>query len=148
MLLVSPLTGGIEMQTSNRKYTRSKISIAAELIPEQGEAIQVMVKDLSLRGIMVHSEQELQVGEQYRIRILLGHYEQGLPITAKGCVVRVNEGDIGIEFDCVGIEETEELERTILAKSKNPEQCMKEITQTSLFFDPLSANDFDPTDPR
>jgi len=52
------------------------------------------------------------------------------------------------EFDCVGIEETEELERTILAKSKNPEQCMKEITQTSLFFDPLSANDFDPTDPR
>ena len=135
-------------QHQSREYSRSKISIAAELIPEGGEAMQVEVKDLSLHGIMVHAEKLLEIGQKCQIRIMVGHYQQELPITAEGSVVRIQGSDFAIQFDSVGVESNEELERKILTSSDDPDQCLKEFTQEQMLFDPLSANDFDPSEPH
>jgi len=137
------------MREENRQYSRSKIAIAAELrLDSCSDPIQVAVKNLSLHGILVQSDRPLQIGEQCTITILLGDVQDQLPISARGAVVRADEQDYGIQFDCIGFEDTEELERTILAKSDEPDRCLKEITKTSLIFDPLSAFDMDPTDPH
>lgn len=135
-------------QHQSREYSRSKISIAAELIPEDGEKMQVMVIDLSLHGIMVHADTPLQIGQKCRIRIMVGHYRHELPITAEGSVVRIQGSDFAIQFDSVGVEANEELERKILTNSNDPDQCLKEFAQEEMLFDPLSANDFDPSEPH
>ena len=135
-------------QHQSREYSRSKISIAAELIPEGCEPMQVEVKDLSLHGIMVHAEQPVEIGTKCQIRIMVGHYQHELPITAEGSVVRIQDSDFAIQFDCIGVESNEELERKILTSSDDPDQCLKEFTQEQMLFDPLSANDFDPSEPH
>ena len=91
------------MQQQHRKHTRSNISIAAQLTLENGEIIQVMVKDLSLHGILVQAEQTLEVGQKCQIRILLGHQKHELPINAEGSVVRIQDEYFAIEFGCVGV---------------------------------------------
>jgi len=132
----------------NREFMRSNISIAAQIIPEQGEPIPVMVKDLSLHGIMVHAGHHLGIGAPCQIRIQFGHYKYELPIIAKGSVVRRQGEYFAIKFDSVGFESNEELESMILSHSPDPEQCLKEFAQEELFFDPLSANDYNPNEPH
>ena len=132
----------------HRKHTRSNISIAAQLTLENGEIMQVMVKDLSLHGILVQAEQTLEVGQKCQISILLGHQKHELPINAEGSVVRIQDEYLAIEFGCVGVGAKGELESTILAHSTDPEQCLKEFRQSEFIFDPLSASDFTPPNLR
>ena len=136
------------MQQQHRRHTRSNISIAAQLTPEGGDLMHVMVKDLSLHGILVHAEQTLEVGQKCQIRILVGHQKHELPINAEGSVVRIQDGHLAIEFGCVGVGATEELESTILTHSSDPEQCLKEFRQSEFIFDPLTAHDFTPPNLR
>jgi len=135
-------------EEQSREYMRSNIAVAAQLTPDGGEVMQVKVKDLSLHGIMVHADEPLEIGQKCQIRILLGHYKCELPIIAKGSVVRIQDEYFAIKFNAVGFESNEELENMILTHSTDPEQCLNEFTQEELFFDPLSANDLDPTDAR
>lgn len=79
---------------------------------------------------------------------MVGHYRHELPITAEGSVVRIQGSDFAIQFDSVGVEANEELERKILTNSNDPDQCLKEFAQEEMLFDPLSANDFDPSEPH
>jgi hypothetical protein len=136
------------MQQQHRKHTRSNISIAAQLTLENGEIMQVMVKDLSLHGILVHAEQTLEIGQKCQIRILLGHQKHELPINAEGSVVRIQDEYLAIEFGCVGVGAKGELESTILTHSTDPDQCLKEFRQSEFIFDPLSARDFTPPNLR
>jgi len=129
----------------SRKYTRSKISIAAQLTPEGGEPIDIMVDDLSLHGMLVHAEQQLEVGQPCRVRILLGRFKHELPMIATGSVVRTQDEYLAIQFGSIGIEAHEELESMILSHSEDPVQCLKEFSQSELIFDPLSACDLNPS---
>ncbi len=132
----------------NREHIRSNISLAAQVIPEGGECIDVMVKDLSLHGIQVGAQHGLEVGQKCRIHIQFGHLNDELPIVADGIIVRTLDDCFAIQFETVGFESHEELESMILAHSHDQKQCLKEFTKESFFFDPLSAFDFDPTKPR
>ena len=135
-------------EDEHRKYTRSKIAVAAQYIPEGGEPVDVMVKDLSLHGIMVKAVETLEIGQKCHIRILLGHYKHELPIVAQGSVIRAQGEYFAIKFNTVGFESNESLENLILTHSDDPAQSLSEFSKEELPFDPLSANDLDPTDAR
>jgi len=132
----------------NRKYLRSKIALAAQIIPEGGEPLDVMIKNLSLHGTMAHAQHGLKVDQKCQIIIQFEGQDNDHPILANGTVIRVQNECFGIKFDTVGFESHEELESMILNHTNDKEQCLKEFTKESFFFDPLSAFDFDPLKPR
>lgn len=132
----------------NREYLRSNVSVEAQIIPDGGESINAMIKDLSLHGTMAHAKHRLEVGQKCKIIIQFEGHESEHPIQADGAVIRIQDESFGIKFDTVGFESHEELESMILNHTNDKEQCLKEFTKESFFFDPLSAFDFDPTKPR
>jgi len=132
----------------NREHIRSNISLAAQVIPDGGETIDVMVKDLSLHGILVSAKHGMEVGQTCRINIQFSHIDDDQPIVAEGTIVRTQDDCFAIQFETVGFESHEELESMILAHSNDQKTCLQEFVKESFFFDPLSAFDFDPTKPR
>jgi len=110
-----------------REFIRSDISIAARVTPVDKAPLDVMVRDLSMNGILVQSSQSLPMGCQCRVEILIGHYMHELPLCAEGVVIRAFENKMAICFNAIGIETSEEFESMILFHSDNPEQCLQEF---------------------
>ncbi|RLL51961.1 PilZ domain-containing protein [Mariprofundus sp. EBB-1] len=132
----------------NRAFQRTTISLPAQITPADGDPFDAVIKDLSLHGTWAKAKHDLKIGQACKITIQFENHEDELPIHAEGAITRVEDHHFGIKFDTIGFESHEELESMILQHSNNKEQCLKEFTKESFFFDPLSAFDFDPMKPR
>jgi len=119
----------VTKQVNVRKFSRSKVSIAAILVPKGGTPIDVEVVDISMSGIFVHADKKLAVGTRCQVKILLGHFRHEMPIGAAGSVVRCHDGGIAIKFDEVKIDTAQELQNLIAFNSEDPERTIVEFSQ-------------------
>jgi len=138
----------MRQKEDSRAFSRARIAVAARITPEGGTEVEAQIRDMSLHGIMVQVDQPLEIGQQCRIRILFGHYQHEFPIIAAGTVVRRKGNFMAIRFDTVGFEAAEELESMILTHSDDPEEVLTEFALDEIYFDPLSATDFNPDEPH
>ena len=116
-------------QVNVRKFSRSKVSVGAILVPKGGTPIDVEVVDISMSGIFVHTDQKLAVGTSCQVKILLGHFRHEMPIGAAGSVVRCHDGGIAIKFDEVKIDTAQELQNLIAFNADDPERTIVEFSQ-------------------
>lgn len=138
----------MQHEEENRAFSRSRIAVTARITPEGGEAIDVIVRDMSLHGIMVQIDEPLEIEKKCSIIIRFGHFQHEFPIIAEGQVVRRKGNFLAIRFDAVGFEASEELENRILTHADDPEEVLKEFALDEIYFDPLSATDFNPDEPH
>jgi len=128
----------------NRKYIRSKLSADVRITPEGKASMNATIVDLSLHGMLIQTEQTAQAGQACQIFMRLGNGKHKFPINASGRIIRVQEQYIAIQFHAVGLGEHEELERSILVHSDDPETCIKEFALSAFVFDPLTASSLEP----
>lgn len=114
---------------NTRKYSRSKVSIAAILVPERGKPFDVEVVDISMGGIFVHADEEIAAGSRCQVKILLGHFRHEMPIGADGTVIRCADGGIAIKFETVKIDTAQELQNLIAFNAEDPEKTIVEFSQ-------------------
>ena len=112
-----------------RKYSRSKVSVAAILTPAGGEPIDVEVADISMGGMYVHTDVKLAPGTKCQVKILLGHFKHELPIGAEGTIIRSIEGGIALKFGAVQIDTAPELQSLIIFNSDDPELVAVEFSE-------------------
>jgi len=129
---------------NTRKHIRSTLSAAVEITPEGSHCIHAELVDLSTNGMLIHSEEQLQVGQACQILLLLGDSANKFPINSRGKIVRANRNHFAIQFSSVGFGEAEVLERSILINADDPEACVKEFALSAFLFDPLSVASFAP----
>jgi len=130
---------------NNRRYIRSKLSATVRITPNGDDApIDAMLVDLSLHGMLVKAEKTPEVGQKCRILLLLGDNNHKFPIHANGQIVRAQDKHFAVQFNAVGLGESEELENSILLNSDDPEECIKEFALSSAIFDPLTVASLEP----
>jgi len=117
----------INDNTNARKFSRSRITIAARITPEGMDPFDVTVVDLSMNGILVKAEKDLPLGTRCDVCILVGHYMHELPLSAQGAVARMQDGNIAISFDNIDIGTSDEFQSMILFHADDPEQCLQEF---------------------
>jgi len=129
---------------NQRKHIRSMLSAAVKITFEKSEAIHATLVDLSTNGMLVQSNEHLQIGQDCQILLLLGDSKNKLPINARGQIIRGNDQHFAIQFYSVGLGENEVLEQSIMVHADDPEACVKEFALSALIFDPLTASNLEP----
>jgi len=118
----------MKLHQNQRQYSRSKVSIAAMLTPEGGEAFGVEVVDLSMSGIFLHAEQSLEPESKCKISILLGEFKHALPIIADAVVVRSMDSGIALRFEAVKLDCLTSMQHVIVENADDPKQAEVECS--------------------
>ncbi len=113
---------------NQRKYSRSKVAIAATLTPEGGDSFGVEVVDLSMGGVFVHSDQALKPGTICQINMLLGHFKHELPLVAGAIVIRSVKEGIALRFEDVKLQSIPVMQDVIVDHAEDPEQAAMEFS--------------------
>ncbi len=118
----------MKLYHNQRQYSRSKVSIAATLTPQDGDPYGVHVADLSMGGMFIHSDKILEPGTQCQISLLLGHFKHELPITADAVVVRVFKDGIALKFKSIQLESIASIQNVIVDHADDPDQVELEFS--------------------
>ncbi|MFQ5345802.1 MAG: PilZ domain-containing protein [Mariprofundus sp.] len=118
----------MKLYHNQRQYSRSKVSIAATLTPEGGEAFGVQVADLSMGGMFIHTDTVLEVGARCKVSLLLGHFKHELPMIADAVVVRGFKEGIALKFNSIQLENVASLQHVIVDHADDPEQAELEFS--------------------
>lgn len=118
----------MKLYHNQRHYSRSRLSVAATLAPEGEDAFGVEVVDLSMGGMFVHSERNIDSGTNCQVSILLGHFKHELPLTAKGVVVRNSSEGIALRFESIELEAVPNLQSLIVEHADDPEKTELEFS--------------------
>ncbi len=118
----------MKLYHNQRQYSRSKVSIGATLSPDNGEAFGVEIVDLSMGGLFVHTDRQLQKGEHCKVSMLLGHVQHELPILADAVVVRTVANGIALRFESIQLENVSSMQRVIIDHAEDPEQTELEFS--------------------
>lgn len=118
----------MKLYHNQRQYSRSKVSIAATLTPEDGESFGVEVVDLSMGGVFIHSAQVLKAGSRCQVNMLLGHFKHELPIIADAIVIRTLENGIALRFESVKLESIPSMQNVIVDHAEDPDQAAMEFS--------------------
>ncbi len=113
---------------NQRQYSRSKVSIAATLTPEDGESFGVEVVDLSMGGVFIHSDKMLDAGSRCKVNMLLGHFKHELPIIADAIVIRTLENGIALRFESVKLESIPGMQNIIVDHAEDSDQAVMEFS--------------------
>jgi len=118
----------MKLYHNQRQCSRSKVSIAATLTPEGGDAFGVEVVDLSMGGVFVHSDLLLKAGSCCHISMLLGHFKHELPIIADAIVIRTIDAGIALRFESVKLESIPGMQNIIVDHAEDPDQAAMEFS--------------------
>jgi len=118
----------MKLYHNQRQYSRSKVSIAATLSTRDGNAFGVEVADLSMGGVFVHTDKQLEEGEHCQISMLLGHIQHELPILADAIVVRNVPNGIALRFESIQLESIASMQHVIVDHADDPDQAELEFS--------------------
>ncbi len=118
----------MKLYHNQRQYSRSTVSIAATITPDDGDSFAVKVVDLSMGGVFVHSEHVLKAGSHCQVHILLGHVEHELPIIADAIVIRAMDAGMALRFEAVKLDSISDMQHVIVEHAEDPDQAAVELS--------------------
>lgn len=116
---------GVIMQ-DKRHFSRVNFKVSA-LLQSDGVALKGEVKDVSLRGIYVETEELLPIGSPVEITIYLSTSEPPIVINVTGVVARLVPGGIGCAFDKMDIDSFTHLRSVISYQGGDESRAMAEF---------------------
>lgn len=108
-----------------RDFSRVSFKVSA-LIQADGVALKGEVKDVSLHGIFVQTDEKIPVGTVVEITIYLSAAEP-VVINVSGTVARSVEGGIGCVFDKMDVESFAHLRSVIAYQMGDSSQVISEF---------------------
>ncbi len=106
------------VQANHREFTRVKVAIHVELRMGGNVVIEGELENVSLNGILLHSEATLPEQTPCLVFLQLDGGQGGPTIEAQGLVTRTEPNKLGIQFtELVGTESTHHLQNLVLYNS-------------------------------
>lgn len=117
------------MTQEKRQFTRINIEYPVVLNTRSGKAIHGVVVNLSLKGLLVHPESQIDSGEEVSFHFVKSKDNPAIPIVGKAVVVR-QEGHevIGLKLTEIDIEGLSHLRRLV---ELNLGDCDKAFEETA-----------------
>ncbi|MBI4913454.1 MAG: PilZ domain-containing protein [Acidobacteria bacterium] len=116
----------MDQAPNQREFTRVHLQVQTE-VSALGRVIHSSLsQDLSMKGMLVRTDERLPAGTPCIVRLTLG---EGLPeIRAEGTVVRDYEDGFAIQFTCLlGVESYEHLRNLVLYNAVDTERIEQEF---------------------
>ncbi len=110
-----------------REFSRSHVSVNAELRTQCGLVMVGAVRDVSMKGVWVAYERTLPRGTPVKVALLLQDAEEKHRICAQGHVVRADINGIAVEFEDVDAEGLEHLRRLVLYNAEDTDRVETEF---------------------
>jgi hypothetical protein len=111
---------------STRQFSRVNFHVGATIKTSERQ-FQGNVENLSMRGMLLVTEERLQVGEMVDITISLSGTSPELAISFSGKVCRVTDDGIGFNFEKIDLDSYTHLKNIIAYNIDDSEKVMEEI---------------------
>jgi hypothetical protein len=116
------------MMQNKRHFSRVGFKVSA-LLQSEGVAIKGEVKDVSLRGMYLITDELLPEGTPVEITIYLSASEPPIVINVSGVVARLVPGGIGCAFDKMDVDSFTHLRSIISYQGGDESKVMSEFTE-------------------
>lgn len=111
-----------------RNFSRVGFTVSA-LLQSEGVAIKGEVKDVSLRGLYLETQELLPVGTPVEITIYLSFSEEPIVINVSGSVARLVPGGLGCAFDKMDVDSFAHLRSIISYQGGDESKAMAEFAE-------------------
>lgn len=113
---------------NKRGRMRVKFRTTTELITDSGEVLLCSSRDLSTSGVMLLLDRELDSGKEYTIRIRLNSDDpaNGIDISIKASIARIEESGYAFTFDNMDIDSFTHLKNLVMYNTDRVEEFMEE----------------------
>jgi len=109
-----------------RHFSRVEYHVHA-VISCDGETIQADVENLSLKGMLVHSDRQLPLGRMADITISLSDVSPPIVIRLKGEVVRSQNWELGFNFERIELDSFMHLRNIVAICKGDADSVMDEF---------------------
>jgi hypothetical protein len=117
-----------EHMQDKRNFSRVDFKVSA-MLQAEGVVVKGEVKDVSLRGIYVATDECIPVGSPVEITIYLSSTEPPIVINVSGSVARLVPGGIGCVFDKMDIDSFTHLRSIISYQGVDESKAMAEFAE-------------------
>jgi len=117
----------MEKQNNAREFTRLSVPVNVEVRVGDNKPITGVAHNISMNGILLHSDQELAAGSLCEIHIILGE-EDPVVIVAHGEVIRSDEDGIAITFTTIELEGVPYIKNLLLYNAPDANQIHDEFS--------------------
>jgi hypothetical protein len=111
-----------------RNFSRVDFKVSA-LLQSEGVALKGEVKDVSLHGLYLVTDQQLPIGTPVEITIYLSTAVDPVVINVSGTVARQMSGGIGCSFDKIDVDSFAHLRSVISYQSGDDSKAMSEFAE-------------------
>jgi hypothetical protein len=110
----------------HRHFSRVDFKVSA-LLQSDGIALKGEVKDVSLRGMYLVTDEQIPVGSPVEITIYLSSTDPPIVINVSGVVARLVPGGIGCAFDKMDVDSFTHLRSIISYQGGDESKAMAEF---------------------
>jgi hypothetical protein len=110
-----------------RNFSRVEFRVSA-LLQSDGVALKGEVKDLSLHGLYLETNEQLPIGTPVEITIYLSASPDPVVINVSGSVARLMPGGVGCTFEKMDIDSFAHLRSIISYHAQDESKVMSEFT--------------------
>jgi hypothetical protein len=111
-----------------RNFSRVDFKVSA-LLQSEGVAIKGEVKDVSLHGLYLETDQQLPIGSPVEITIYLSAATDPIVIVVSGTVARIMSGGLGCSFDKMDVDSFAHLRSVISYQGGDESKVMAEFVE-------------------
>lgn len=115
------------MTEEKRRFSRIFFDMPAELIVADISYPIEQITNLSIGGCLLKMKDDLPVGAECKIIILLDDTPQGLRVEVNGEIIRNDADTIGIKFTLINPDDLIHLQNIIRYNAENPDKISEEI---------------------
>ena len=112
-----------------RSNTRILFNVSA-IVKYKEREIKCSVVNLSLNGILVKTDEEIHVGEDISINIIMEGSTSQLAINLEGVVKRSDNSEMAAEFKSIDLDSFIHLKNIVVYNEGDEEKIMKEFFNT------------------
>lgn len=116
------------MTDEKRKFTRVAFKIFAEM-QYAGKTISGRVSDLSLKGLFIHTTEQVELGEEMEVTLRLPSTSPPLDFRLRASVARVVADGIGMEIVESDLQAFTHIRNIVAMHLEDPDQIMVEFLQ-------------------
>ncbi|NVM22191.1 MAG: PilZ domain-containing protein [Desulfobacterales bacterium] len=116
------------MVEEKRKKTRVHFEALVTLKTDESEIqTEANLKDISMKGMFVNTEEKIPAGTPCDIEILLTGTSTTLALSIRGSIARHDASGLGIAFDSMDIDSYFHLKNIVMYNASNTEDIDKEF---------------------
>jgi len=114
-------------QSNQREFTRVPAKVKVELVTRDGVIFTRQTRNLSMNGLYLEAQEKLPMNTECQLRVFLGESRDAACIEMLGCVSRVDEMGMAIEFRQIEVEGFERLRNLVLLNTNQVQEIEEEF---------------------